>query len=406
MWKLQNSRHWFYVDCGRPEENFWKTLFEQAGRRDLVSAKKYEEFLAWKPTNSNCPELQQVAEDLISLAPVEWQATMRNVFVARAFKGDANAEASSFRGAGVIELNYGLTSTAMIYSTLFCHFYASLRSAATEVDFSDAEQEITDMIIEELERSAFEPILIAESSVSSWASEGNVYAVHPLFFELPAGRMDSEYHDLVTATEMFVVGHEFAHHMLGHTEEHFRHAAKAKRIVGRWISDIGAAEIMNSLNEDQRAEVEADVTAFLLLSGELSEKRTRGRIYRAIGGSMLALISLAHVNGHWVSQDDKATHPDFLTRYEVLARLIKYMTMPMPIGEGTERNPHGDHPIGFLIQFRGFTSAFLQAMASRFGGEVEMPNFLSIFSWMIDLEAEFKEEHGALHGPGVGVMEP
>ncbi|MFJ9891925.1 hypothetical protein ACIQPR_01210 [Streptomyces sp. NPDC091280] len=405
MWELRRSRHWFYVDCGRPEENFWKTLFEQAGRQDLVIGEKYEEFLDWKPVNSNCPELQEVANELTSLAPIEWQATMRNIFVARAFKGGANAEASSFKGAGVIELNYGLTSAAMVYSTLFCHFYASLKSAATEVDFSDAEEQITEMIIEELERSAFEPILIADSSIGAWAAEGNVYAAHPLLIELPAGREDHEYHKLVTATEMFVVGHEFSHHMLGHTEEHFRHAAKAKRIVGAYLADIGAVESVEALNENQREEVEADVASFLLLSGEISGQRTRGRVYRAVGGSMLALISLAHVNGHWISQDEKSTHPDFLTRYEILARLIKHLTMSMPIGEGSARNPHGDHPIGFLIQFRGFASAFLQAMASRFGGEVEMPNFLNIFSWMIDVEAEFKEEYGALHGPNADAID-
>ncbi|MEU5888036.1 hypothetical protein ABZ835_14545 [Streptomyces sp. NPDC047461] len=345
-----------------------------------------------------------MTKDLIALAPIEWQATMRNIFVARAFKGDANAEASSFRGAGIIELNYGLTSTAMIYSTLFCHFYASVRSAATDVDFGDAEEEVTEMIIEELERSAFEPILIADSNVSTWASEGSVYAAHPLLIELPKERRQSEYHNFVTATEMFVVAHEFAHHMLGHTEEHFKHAGKTRKVVGTWLAAIGGNEIMNSLNEDQREEIEADIASFLLLSGEISGQRTRSRVYQAIGGSMLALISLAHVNDHWISQDSESSHPDFLRRYEVLARLIKHMTMPMPIGGGTERNPRGDHPIGFLIQFRGFISAFLQAMASRYGGEVEMPNFLNIFSWMIDLEAEFKEEYGVLHGPGAGTV--
>ncbi|MFD8393068.1 hypothetical protein ACFV2N_28665 [Streptomyces sp. NPDC059680] len=402
MWDLKKSRSQFYVDCGRPEENFWKTLFEQAGRQDLINDEQYEEFLSWQPVNSNCPELQQVAKELTALAPIEWRATMKNIFVARAFKGDANAEASSFRSAGIIELNYGLTTAAMIYSTLFCHFYESIRSAATEVDFGDAEEEITQMIVDELERSAFEPILVADSSISNWATEKQVYAAHPLLIELPKRRKTSDYHRLVTATEMFVVAHEFAHHMLGHSDQNFRHAEKSKKIVSSYLSHMRAEDILGTLNDSQQEEIEADVASFLLLSGIISNQSTRSRIYRAVGGSMLALISLAHVNGDWISNDKESSHPDFLTRYEVLARLIKHVTMPMPLGEGTQGHPRKDHPIGFLIQFRGFTSAFLQAMASRFGGEVQMPNFLNIFSWMIDLEAEFKEEHRILRESDTG----
>lgn len=171
MWKLDGSRSRFYIDCGRPQENFWKTLFEQAGRQDLIDDPKYAEFLEWKPESSNCPELQSVATELVGLAPVEWRATMKNIFVARAFKGDANAEASSFRSAGIVEINHGLTMASMIYSTLFCHFYASVKTAATQVNFSDEDEEITQMIVDELERSAFEPILIADQSVGRWGVE-------------------------------------------------------------------------------------------------------------------------------------------------------------------------------------------------------------------------------------------
>lgn len=222
--------------------------------------------------------------------------------------------------------------------------------------------------------------------------EKNVYAAHPLLVELPAGRTDNEYHTLVTAAERFVIAHEFCHHMLGHTDEYFRHAGGAKRVVHEWLSRIYADEIMDKLNSDQKQEVEADVAAFLLVCGLLSEGASRPRIYRAIGGSMVALVALAHVNEAWVSSGANSTHPGVLERYEILAKIIKEITMDLSIGEESK-----DHPIGFLIQFRGFISVVLQTISSRMGADVSAPSFLSVFSWMIDCEAEFREEHRAYH---------
>ncbi|MDX3057849.1 hypothetical protein PV394_22365 [Streptomyces sp. NE06-03E] len=386
MWNLAHSRSRFYVDCMRPEENFWKTLFTEADKLHLVSDAKYAEFLSWKPRQSNCPELEQVAKRLTDLAPIEWRATMKNIFVARAFKGDANAEASSFRSAGIIELNYGLTTAAMIYSSLFCQFYDSIWTTAKEVDFTDENlDDITQMILDEISRSAVEPILVAEQSTQTWAKERNVYVIHPLLAELPSRRKDEDYHKLVTATEMFVVAHEFCHHLIGHTADYFRHAPKVKTMVGEWLTRIDAEDTLSGLNKSQIAELESDVGAFLLLSGAFSNNISLPRIYSAVCGSMLALVSLAHVNDTWTSTAE-GSHPDFLVRYDLIARMIREVSMEIPLSKD-------GHPVGFLIQFRGFISAVLQAWISNGKGEIQMPNFLDIFSWMIDLEAEFKEEH-------------
>lgn len=385
MWQLGKSRKQFYVDCGRPEENFWKTLFEQSDRQELIKAEKYAEFLKWKPELSNCPELDAATKDLIEIAPTEWKATMRNIFVARAFKGDANAEASSFRSAGIIELNYGLTVAAMIYSTLFSQFYDAIRTAGKEVDWGDDDIDTTAMILEEIERAAFEPIEVTDQAVRVWAAERHVYATHSLHTELPQRRREIEYHNLVQAVEEFVIGHEYCHHMLGHTDSSFRHSRSARKTVSEWLERIEPSDSIAALNKNQRDEIEADVGAFLLLSGILSGGVSRTRVYRAVGGSMLALVALAHVSESWVSGGDH--HPDFLTRYEVMAKLIKEAVMGMPIGD------LGDHPMGFLIQFRGFISAVIQIWASKLGLDVNAPNFLNIFSWLVDLGVEFREEH-------------
>ncbi|MGY0059075.1 hypothetical protein ACWY4P_21385 [Streptomyces sp. LZ34] len=397
MWKLGESRRQFYVDCGRPEENFWKTLFEQANRQDLISDDKYVEFLKWKPERSNCPELNNVTHALISIAPAEWRATMRNIFVARAFKGEANAEASSFRSAGIIEINYGFTLAAMIYTTLFSHFYDSILTAGTEIDFDDDDTETTLLILEEVERAAFEPIDVTDQAIHTWAAERHVRATHPLQIGLPRRRKESDYFNLVNAVEEFVVSHEYCHHMLGHTDSYFRHSRAARKTVDEWLSRIGIQDTLGKLNENQVEEVEADVGAFLLMTGIYSGESSRGRVYRAVGGSVLALVALAHVSESWVSRGRHETHPDFLTRYEVMFRLIKEVAMKLPVGEV------GDHPMGYMIQFRGFISAILQTWASKVGADLKAPNFLNVFSWMIELEVEFREEYRKLHGGDGGV---
>ncbi|MGA5405783.1 hypothetical protein ACPCSC_00765 [Streptomyces lavendulocolor] len=387
MWKLTESRRQFFAGCRRPEENFWKTLFEQAGRQSLIGHPKYADFLSWKPTHSNCPELENATRNLIEIAPMEWKATMRNIFVARAFKGEANAQASAFRSAGIIELNYGLTVAAMIYSTLFSQFYDAIRTTAMGVDWADEDVATTQMILEEIERSAFDPISAADDAVQTWAAERHVRATSPLHVELPPARQVADHSNLVLAVEEFVVGHEYCHHMLGHTDSSFRHARTIKQRVKQLLSEIESSSAMEELNDAQWQELEADIGALLLLSGSLSGKSERWQIYRAVGGSMLALVSLAHVMESWI--DGGEQHPNFLVRYEVMCKAITKLTRGVPIGSRT------DHPVGFLIQFRGFISAVLQTWASRVGEDIEAPKFLNIFSWMIDLQVEFTEDFEA-----------
>ncbi|MFE4682571.1 hypothetical protein ACFRNJ_17295 [Streptomyces sp. NPDC056721] len=391
MWKLGESRRRFFVDCRRPEENFWATLFREAGREDLVSGDEYAEYFAITPNHSNCPEIEQAVKYLVDIAPVEWKATMRNIFVARAFNGEANAEASSFRSAGIIELNYGFTLAAMIYSTLFSHFYDAVLTVGTEVDFDDEDSETTLLIVEEVERMAFEPIAATDEAIGEWAAARHVQAMHVSQTQLPARRNKEDYHNLVTSVEQFVIAHEFCHHMLGHTDVQFRHSRGVRRLVLEKMEGLGIEDLLQEMNPHQIRELEADVGAFLLLSGYLTSEVKRSRIYRSVGGSFVALVALAHVAEGWASREgeegDPQTHPDFSTRLEVMYRLVKDMTLGMPVAD------FGDHPMGFVIQLRAFAFVVLKTWASRSNADVQAPRFLNVFSWMLDQQQEFWDEY-------------
>ncbi|MCC4322395.1 hypothetical protein [Streptomyces malaysiensis] len=322
---------------------------------------------------------------------------MRNIFVARAFKEDANAQAWSFRESGVVELNYGFTSAAMIYATTYCHFYDAMATTANDVDFSDDDTEVLSMILEEIENGAFEPILVAENLRSDWRESGRIYAAHPALLELPKSRNPSQYHNLVRTIEEFAIAHELSHHMLGHTESALRRRVQVSSAVQEWLDRSGSREVCNNLNPDQIQEIEADIGAFLLVSGVLSNQATHGRIYNGVAGSMLALIALGHISENWISDNaPEKTHPGFIDRYDVMCRVVRELTLPLPQGS------IGDHPLGFLLHFQGFISIVVQFWQSRAKAEMKDPHFLNIFSWMLDRAVELEEElkSGASPVPG------
>ena len=385
MWNLKKSREQFYAELQKPEENFWKGLFVAIGKEDVLRMEKYREFSEWKPHRANCPELDESMDHLIRLSPGPWKATMRNVFVARVLKGEANAMAWSFRQSGVVELNYGFTNAAMIYATLFAQYFDAIVSVTSEVDLEMEDSDVLLSILEEIDRGVGEPILMAEESRTIWNRERGVFAAHSALTEVPARRI-AGYQQSVSSIEQFAVAHEVSHHMLGHTDESFRHSREVAREVDRWIDKIELHELWGRLNASQLQEVQADVGAFLLMSGALDGKPSRGLIYSAISGSMLGLTALAHIHETWSSSDPEDSHPDFIDRYSVISGLIIELSRHLPKGEV------GDHPQGFLLQFRGFISMVLQFWRSQKTDQVKPPEFLNVFSWLLDETVRIDEE--------------
>lgn len=318
---------------------------------------------------------------MTAVAPNYWKATMRNLFVARAGKGDANAAAWSFSRSGVVELNYGFTVAAMIYATLFTQFYDGIATIAGDVDLGMSEEDILGDILEEVDRGVLDPILVVDSSIEPWRSSGAIFAAHPALVERPMRTDLGGYYEAVSSIEEFAVAHEVSHHMLGHTAGSFRKSRDVARHVDRWIARLDLPDLLNELNESQRQEIQADVAAFLLMSGELGGELDRVLLYRAIFGSMLGLVALAHISEHWSVVDPNGTHPDFITRYSVISGIIVRLSESVPQGD------FGDHPLGLLLQLRGFASMILQTWLSRNKDGVKRPHFVNVFAWMAD-EAE------------------
>jgi hypothetical protein len=141
--------------------------------------------------------------------------------------------------------------------------------------------------------------------------------------------------EAVLAAEKWIIAHEIAHHLLGHTVRHGRRLPAAE-FVAQYRNPTVAA----TLNARQLEEYDADLLAHLLVSTACRPEGapSSSDIYQAEIGSVMALVSLTHVIGHWgTSNDADATHPGFDVRFQIVADVVERLSGDMPVGSG------GDH---------------------------------------------------------------
>ncbi|WTP57643.1 hypothetical protein OHU07_12710 [Streptomyces phaeochromogenes] len=388
MISLEQSRKTFHEVRGIPVQNFWKTVFQVQGRDDVLRTPRFQEYFAWKPHRSNCPELEGLMENLTDSIPEEWRARGRRIFAGRNLHGQANAEAWQSGEVGVIELNFGFTSAAMIYMVLYSKYFEMIATlGATMVDLiDDDDDETTLMLLEEIGSGGFEPILVADQERNAWRSDG-VFPAHRLLREIPTSRSEDSYHEGVRSIEEFAIAHEYAHHLLGHTNDKY---PRSRYINGRLDEELARWGINFSryeLNEAQVDELRADSMALLMMSGRLTGRVTGPTIYRTMSGAVIGLTVLAHIHDTWVAQSaSHETHPDFLTRYDVVTTLLKNMSRSIPIG------PQGDHPFDFLSHLSGFATLIIDRwLTSNIEGHAPV-NVLGLTSWLFERRAEIQEE--------------
>ncbi|MFF2249748.1 hypothetical protein [Streptomyces sp. NPDC058142] len=386
---LEQSCKTFHETKRLPIQNFWKTLFEKGDRQDILSDARYSEYFAWKPKSSNCPELQSLLEQLIDSVPDNWRTRARRIFAGRTLDFLPNGKAWRDGQVGVIEINYGVTSAAMIYSVLYCKYFEMIRTIGLDIDFTDDDSDTLKMILDEVGDSGFSPILKADSERNSWRSHRAVYAGHELLRELPASRSMDSYHESVRAIEEFILAHELAHHLLGHTADPYPRARQNSNHLDKMLQkyQVSLPE-EQEMNDDQLQELSADALALFIMTGALTDELEAPRIYRASAGAIIGLTALAHIDDSWVSIPGAPgeTHPDFISRFSLASHLIKAVSSDIPVGD------EGGHPFGFLSQLSGFVSIILNHwLAEHIDGRSPV-NVLSLTNWLFERSLELQRE--------------
>jgi hypothetical protein len=327
-------------------------------------------------------------EDLTESIPEEWRARGRRIFAGRNLRTQANAEAWQSGEVGIIELNYGLTTASMIYMVLYCKYFEMISTLGTTMlDYiEDDDDEVMMMLLEEIGDGGFEPILVANSERKAWQSHG-VFPAHQLLRELPASRDEDSYHEGVRSIEQFALAHEYAHHLLGHTDDEYPRSRYINGRLDQELAKLGIDLASYEVNKNQLDELRADALALLMMSGKLIQNPTAPTICRTMSGAIIGLTVFAHIYESWVnSSDSTETHPDFLTRYDAAAKLLTGMSKSIPIG------PRNDHPLDFLSHLSGFVTLIIDRWLSSEVEGHDPINVLGLTSWIFERRAHVLEE--------------
>jgi hypothetical protein len=209
---LKNSRGKFFNEHKMPPDvNFWVYFFQTAGHP--LPDRLLKEASEFKPERSNCPQLTLTANNIVETIPDEWRALARNVFVGRVLKGDVNAKAWTERQAGIIEINIQYSFTLTAYVSAYDEVFHLLKSFVLDVH---AHRPGLEEILDELNERFSEPWSELDVAQREWIDHGLVKTSNPVSRQQTKDR-ESLHEDIVDSAESFVIAHELAHHLLGHT---------------------------------------------------------------------------------------------------------------------------------------------------------------------------------------------
>jgi hypothetical protein len=388
VWNLAKSRRAFLAEQRQQgDRSFWFYAFTAMGLTEVLEDDRHQDTLWWKPHRSNCAEIEGVLEDLIHDAPNHWKALLSNVFVGRTLTGDPNAEAWNRGRVGVVEISLQFTNILTDYINAFDQFFFALRRILTDIDLSapDAQERV-----DKLDAAAHVGVWTSlDAAQSQMADVTRLVGSVAVDLGLHPNRTPEAHAVTVSACERFVIGHEIAHHLLGHTAGADRPDAKAtRRYLARILHDAGASDLLANLGESARQEVHADCLG-LLISARAVERDPDGRaLYGPIAGSFLTLLAVTHARDDWLL-DGSSTHPPVWMRLSVLDKLIRHIAAGVPLEEVEGRHAHS---IGFLIQMEVFAGGAIRHWLHRvLPEEFSEAGLLEMASKAIDEEAEFAD---------------
>lgn len=219
-------------------------------------------------------------------------------------------------------------------------------------------------LLPDLEKRLLTPWPYLEESRPAWVDSRLLSVGSPALLQAgpPEREQGREY--LVAVCEEFALTHELSHHLLGHISSRPARS-RARATVASVIDNAELSGKFIGKNQSQRQELEADILAFMLMARAIESTPTFSNIYRALMGSIIALVALAHIKESWVEPDKEASHPDFLARSEVITGLTEWLSRGRPRGD------QGDHPLGLLVQLHTFSGLAVKSWLHQQAPEKE-----------------------------------
>lgn len=352
---LRKSRNKFFDRERMPrDQSFWLYYLTQHAPDVRLAPEDLDVLRAWKPERSNCPELSGVVEDLLTSMPAEWRPVADDVFVGRTIGADVNAAARTKHDARLVTLSLQYTNVLHAYVVVFDEQQAAMRAVLTA---SDDGGPSADAAIDLIGSDRFDRYWdLLEQGRPNWMDPRLVAGLVADLQVLPGHERSPAREHVVLAAETWIVCHELAHHLLGHTVSKRRTLPASALVDGH-----RPAGLWTGLNASQREELDADVLAFLLAAGACAGDLPLARgLYAAEMGAGTALVALAHVKDAWTTvRAPEETHPGFDLRWAAVRALTQDLSRDM------ERGPVGDHPRDLLLDLSVFAEAAAAAAQAR-----------------------------------------
>jgi len=261
---------------------------------------------AFVPHYSNDMLLDKLMYELIGLHADDLQEALCSIFVGKRRNIAANATAfpkDADVDVNLVLFNVGLSDAAYQYAILFDHF-TSLPAQIKARNYGATAQF----------RALLERVVRAQSR---WDADGLWIQLElDDFLGREHERIGSRAADIATCTDRFILGHEIAHHLLGHT-----------LVAGRGLGTLHHATRTlptrwNALPQARRDELEADIAAIGLMLGTSAEAIEKMAVTVAIG-ALLTMTILGQLvpDPEVACGDHPAVAERFLNVVECLTRI-------------------------------------------------------------------------------------
>lgn len=345
-----------------------------------VPAESRRQSSDWLPGNSNCPLLSGSLDMLITNIPDIWKAEAKSIFAGRTLASDVNASSWRSGPSGVIEIDYQFSIVLEDYADGLDNFTSVIRAAFG--DIANENHAVAASRVTELESQTLTRWQQLGTSRTAWQDSRYIGPRNGVFGR-PSNR-DAERDSLVSACETFILGHELAHHLLGHTVEgaqaRRRKRLKAQSLLEQIYSDTNLSEVTSGLPPGQIDEIHCDILSFFVVAGAIDQTASYTDLYRAQAGAMVTLTALGHVQGDWMDTDHSADHPGIRRRMAAIE-----LAVDAAAGGRTERGTIGDHPMGFHVQLRAYARLAEHAwFAEHLPEHVEPPRLLDHLAMLLE----------------------
>lgn len=359
----------FFARTKTPNQCFWRHLFETTHRPDLVGDLRNAPVMSWVPESSNCPDLQESVQWVISRLPAgRGHDAAQEVFVGRTLDGQVNAMAW-FRGAAAgIEITLQFSNVVVAYLDALRLFLRALREGTAALLDSGATPS-RDQKLASLQDELIHRIWVRlEQDRAGWHDASRLAPVVATADDGTVTTADRE--DRVADAERFAVAHELAHLLFGHRTDGVAQDEALLLATREIVTECGAD--LAGVTVEQQEELEADAFAFLACSGAMLGEPDFVSTYRALLAGHVTLLAAGHVNDALVQvRPDGVTHPDLLVRQQLLSGLVHRICADRPPGAS------GQHPVVLLVQLEAFVTVALQSLLQRLGSPAYSPPSLA-----------------------------